>query len=637
MSEHDYADDDLSRHAPLQPLIDALDNNTSSGNLMEDCSDSCSHSPLLNTLCSGSNARIISPDIASFIKEEVTKSGLDSLSPNLANIILRTPITIPQNHPSNAMLGFEPQNKRMMRTPLPSDSEIQDLLSTYFRSFNSLYPLFQEPSLRKLFQEALVLETHLDAGSWACIHAVMAISYKLQLWNTSTPGRTVDAAWMYFNAAVRLLPDIITSGTSLRNIQALSIMSVFLQGSMHFNNALSILGIAVNQASGLTESLEPHSIISEETATQHVLYILDKEFSFQSGLPSLIKSQYPLVQPMLENNCKGFVSGQFGESQWFLQHSSSLATVTEHIYRALYSASAKDERPEYLLKLTGGLDLELEIWRNTLPPEISSSLSCSNGDNSPHRFPTALLTLMYNNCLIAIHRLEAIHCPYTGLLSRIEPSSPLLSCIRSSARRRTEAALASIHLVQHLASFDDCPFWLIPSYIVDAVLVLLTSVIIDTDDIYTLEISRAVDSAVSFIQLANDRSSGEFSQILRISSGAVEIVRKISRKRNDDIEARRRAQVAIQNSLKELHHVRERRRNQRTVQGNSELPSICRPALPSAKSETLLATAFAAPQPPHEGIQLDRPSQNRGSGLEPGTHPGRLDVDISWEDFILDI
>jgi hypothetical protein len=53
--------------------------------------------------------------------------------------------------------------------------------------------------------------------------------------------------------------------------------SVFLQGEMHFNNASSILGVAINRATGLGESLESRSVFSEETAIQYVLYVLDKE------------------------------------------------------------------------------------------------------------------------------------------------------------------------------------------------------------------------------------------------------------------------------------------------------------------------------------------------------------------------
>jgi hypothetical protein len=174
------------------------------------------------------NIPVISPDIASYIKEEVTKSEfLDSLGLNLANNILQPPIPIPQPYSSNNMLDFEPQSRRMIRISLPPPDEIQELLSVYLQSFNSLYPLFQEPTLRSLIQDALVLESHLDAGSWACVYAVMAISYKIQLWNTSTPDRTVGAAWTYFNAAMRLVPDITVSGASLRNVQALCIMVTF--------------------------------------------------------------------------------------------------------------------------------------------------------------------------------------------------------------------------------------------------------------------------------------------------------------------------------------------------------------------------------------------------------------------------
>ncbi|GKZ16466.1 hypothetical protein AbraIFM66951_000306 [Aspergillus brasiliensis] len=164
---------------------------------------------------------------------------------------------------------------------------------------------------------------------------------------------------------------------------------------------------------------------------------------------------------------------------------------------------------------------------------------------------------MYNNSVVLVHRLEVIHCPYTGLLSRIEPSSGSHRLLELSARKRDEAAASSIHLVQHLPRADRAPYWLIPSYIVESVLVLLTSITFDSDNIYTQQHIEAINSAVRVMRFAHSQFGGEFAQMLQIVFGAAEVAKRISTERNRSMVARRVTQVALDGAMSELRRYSE--------------------------------------------------------------------------------
>lgn len=372
---------------------------------------------------------------------------------------------------------------------LPPRDEIKILLDGYFRGFHPIFPVFREQTLRNLIQQTSLPEIHFDAGSWACVYMVIAISYKLQLWYKPVAQCVAGRAGLYFNAAMRLVSDIMIMGTSRRNtsvgpygmdrlasrfstgVLIWYIQSVFLRGSIHFNNASSLLGAAISQASSQDVFWEscPDDIL-EESLIYNVLYVLDKEyeiwpfpifalpnmvcfsrFSLQLGLPPTMETDHPMGARL--------VNDKTGEENFNrLRSFCSLAKIEEQIYLALFSPNAQQERPEQLLDLTSDLDQKLETWKIRHALRVGACVDCSD-DGSQYCGPCVLLHLMYNNCAMIIHGLEAIHGPYAGLLSKLEPSSPLMSLIASPARKRQEAALSSIHLVQRLHPGDGCPFW----------------------------------------------------------------------------------------------------------------------------------------------------------------------------------
>ncbi|KAF9882746.1 hypothetical protein FE257_005325 [Aspergillus nanangensis] len=479
---------------------------------------------------------------------------------------------------SSAKVQLELQDissQTILYTQLPSPVEIQSLLETYLRYFNPIFPLFQEGSLRDLINQLLLQNFDLDAGSKACAYMVIALSYKLQLGNASAEDESVAKAWFYFDAASRFLCDITIAGTSLRNVQALAAMSIFLQGSIHFNNTSRLLEAAIRQGAQLDQNHDflhgsSNMIYLREFHTVRcVLYILDKENSMHSGLPPIMK----LCNQSVEQEHFSIPLPGTDTSVSLLQHFYTLATIEEQIYQELYSVQAQGESAESLLDVVSRIDERLDSWQNTLPIEIKAGLHSTNNGSSTE-FPFVYLQIMYNNCLITIHRLEAIHCPYTGLLSRLKQASPAFRLIRLSAQKRARAAQESINICERLRINKNIPLWLLPPFVVTSEIIILISVILDLEFPVMDGGITVIDFATNFLVSVNDRYGGEFDRLLRIASGIADVARRISWKGKADSKARWVAQVALENSIRELQRgLRPRRRRELKNEMNSTLDS----------------------------------------------------------------
>ena len=122
--------------------------------------------------------------------------------------------------------GTLPKARASIR--LPPYEEARNLINRYLQHFNSIFPIFQEATLRRLVSRLYTEQELLDSGSRASGYAAIAVGYKLQLWDTTNANQVAAAAWTYFNAAMRLRPEISVIGdnaeSNFRNIQALSIM-----------------------------------------------------------------------------------------------------------------------------------------------------------------------------------------------------------------------------------------------------------------------------------------------------------------------------------------------------------------------------------------------------------------------------
>lgn len=182
---------------------------------------------------------------------------------------------------------------------------------------------------------------------------------------------------------------------------------------------------------------------------------------------------------------------------------------------------------------------------------------------------------------------------------------------------------------------------LLPSYIIESVFVFLVSIILDSGDVHTQEHIKAMDSAVSIMQLVHARSGGEFGQMVRIASGIANIAKQISSKRRHDAVSTRITQVSLEGALRELHGgLRPRARNRKKVQPDTVTGPVCRTSSIIAMSESLeTAPVVAAADlllPPCRTTEPRCRSHTYDWSSRAGVDAASTNVDIIWEDFISD-
>ncbi|KAI9035901.1 fungal specific transcription factor domain-containing protein [Aspergillus affinis] len=408
---------------------------------------------------------------------------------------------------------------------------------------------------------------------------------------------------------------------------------------MQFNDAPKVLANAIRQANDFDLNRNPPSsgvCPIEAQQTRQVLYVLDKEFSLHSGLPPMIRMSHQAADPIQHGN---------EDAGDVLRYFYSLATMEEEIYEELYSATAQERPGMDLLDASFKLERKLRTWRNELSFDTSYTDGLSSQSNQ-----AILLSLMFNNCLITIHRLPAIHCPKTGLYScHAGSNSEIAGWIDLAKKIRTEAALSCIESVQKLKVDGPWPFWLLPSPIIVSLILLLTTIIYDPETSLASQIVDSINSGVELMRMLNDKSCGEFMQMLRIAAGTANIARKLQQRSQDDIAARKIAQVALENAVMELRRgMRPRNRNQLSQQPRSSKKP---PDRMPEREELHYDTASAQPfRDDTTGIQMSTvqldPWQSLSSIGELDPSPSACDWStgnsatsglsepIIWEDFI---
>ncbi|PYH92564.1 hypothetical protein BO71DRAFT_456861 [Aspergillus ellipticus CBS 707.79] len=433
--------------------------------------------------------------------------------------------------------SFQLQDRCQGSTALPCQNEMESLLQTFFYHFNSLFPLFDQSSLIRTAERHYLGYPHPSPGEWASLNIALALSYKLQIWSSPTPQRVSSVAWLYFHNAMQMWPELSKSTNDIRSIQALVAMFIFLQGSSPFTDASRIIAVAIQLAHKLD--------IQPATLANIIISIC-----LQSGLP-----------PMMDND-SSTGTHSFDEFNLTpnnqndpLESSHSLACIEEQIYRRLYSPKSQHKPAEQLLDDMEALDKDVESWRMKFFPQAITNMGFNLGSviAVPH---IALLHFRYYNCLMTIHHMAKIHCPYNGLLSRIQNKSPFHSRIVSSARRRTIIAFACVDLLKYLSPNRPLLFWLLPYYIISALFLLLLEILGDRSHPEIHRSIEAMNSVVEFFQQVTTRTDGEFQPFFELSQRLRDISKLIESKSREQCHSQRVSVFVLQEAVNELRRTR---------------------------------------------------------------------------------
>jgi hypothetical protein len=131
---------------------------------------------------------------------------------------------------------------------LPPLEEIVPIISEYFVNFNTVIPLFHQPTFMRMLHEWYSPNSRHDNAAWAAVNIVMAMAHRCML----RPGVDLIAQGEKVSHCLRnaqsIVSDLVTREEDLLGLQVLLGMIVLFQGSRDTKPASVLIGTAVRLA-----------------------------------------------------------------------------------------------------------------------------------------------------------------------------------------------------------------------------------------------------------------------------------------------------------------------------------------------------------------------------------------------------
>ncbi|OAP58971.1 hypothetical protein AYL99_06268 [Fonsecaea erecta] len=310
---------------------------------------------------------------------------------------------------------------------LPTKEAAAQLVNNYFRTFNSIFPLFDQTSFWVLFHQQYSADPPTKRSWTGALNVVLSIGCITatdSIWNSirsSDPYYFLsvsDVTWKLFQNASSVLLDMLFHANDPMAVQTVIGMAFIMQAIMNPEGAFALLGVAarMGNALGLHRWLDGFGLSRAELEQRQrvfwILYILEKDMASRVGRPSAIDDDdigfdFPAEQSHGTGGIN--ISGAPPNHTRFypFRHMCILARIQSKVYRELYAYAARLKTTSERLESISRLDTELQEWKESFPVEIRPEhpIQC----DSEGRFPIVLLHFGYYHCLRAIHRVNAHH------------------------------------------------------------------------------------------------------------------------------------------------------------------------------------------------------------------------------------
>ncbi|KAL4885719.1 hypothetical protein BJY04DRAFT_213924 [Aspergillus karnatakaensis] len=390
----------------------------------------------------------------------------DSYQKNLTLAFSR--LAVVEGQTDTQQLSAEENEPSHTPYPLPSPSEIYQILHTFSLSTSSILPFFKD-EIESWLANGTYLDPRLpeDVTTWAALNVVLAMGYTLHLVNHPDQGNQQDfLRYMYrqyLQNALATVPRLILHAPSLTSVQALFGMATLLNSNFELPSTHGLLAIAVQQAHTLgvhRTDLADHEQNSESRTRVFWLgYILDKMYApFPNMLPipciktpNHINSRICTAQGLgpYEDEANSLIT--LPESTPSSDHQGDttsiplftlfarISIIKGRIFKAIYANAEREKhtisRPPQPDKnptpSTESLESELTTWRQSLPPGTESSIPATEPSSS--RLATVVLLLMYYQAIITLYR--PIYFSLGAAARRGRPIDiRVLACVNSARR-----------------------------------------------------------------------------------------------------------------------------------------------------------------------------------------------------------
>lgn len=315
------------------------------------------------------------------------------------------------------------------------------LVDRFFRDTGALFPFVHPHTFMETYRHTRSIGFRRFRRSWlGLLNSILTMSvFTSGSWSSTATERGAKAE-VYFTRAKALCLDQMLSGSSIETVQAMLLMSQYLQGTHRSVMTWNMHGIAVKAAFQLglhsTASLKDYSPLERETRTRtwFACVMLDRTLSMTFGRPPAIPDSYirtPLPQPysgtdILPTSEVSFDDAMsihfFVSTMWVLRLSfsihmhlltsvfpSTLYKIMWTILDQLYDCNITYSDKSVISIASEVLQIEHQLleWQASLPPLLSLTNPAEiRNDNDfclGQRF-RVILTLRHHNVRLLAHR-----------------------------------------------------------------------------------------------------------------------------------------------------------------------------------------------------------------------------------------
>lgn len=396
-----------------------------------------------------------------------------------------------------------------------------ELLGEFFEHFNTMLPIFHEPTFIHLVDLQYSDSPYGGSGWWACLNVALSLACRMRAMNSGSGinKQQDSAAWAYFKNALAVVPELVLKNTDLFTVQALVAMCIFLQGTPNPQPSFALIGAAIRSAQsiGLHKRGQGYGFnpveIEQRKRVFWVAYLVDKDVCLRSGRPPAQEfSDWNVELPSEDpEDGMGNVLLADGKTNFnIFRKMCEFAVISGDVFQNLYSVNASKQTDGELLNAVNTLDLQLEAWKESIPIELRPEHEIQSA-NPAVIVNTAVLHFAYYNCVSTIHRRSIMQGIWSSRLAEYavegRNATALNHRVFQSAALSLAAARLSVSLLKYIPQGDYSLIWLIIYYPISALITIFSNILMRPADPRARSDLELVNMVVTFLQKVTNEGS----------------------------------------------------------------------------------------------------------------------------------
>lgn len=331
----------------------------------------------------------------------------------------------PQNDPWHDRRRRHGQDPAAI-TALPSTTEIESLLDSYFATAGSVFPIIHEPSFRATYLECRRNGFTQARRTWlGLLNIMLATASCFDTDSIPSAVQRQDKASVFYNRAQELCGDLSRRVISLEMVHYLFLVVILCQGTQRSVQAWNTHGLVIRSAIALGLHSDMPSRrrdpIQDESRrrTWSVIYCLDQVLGAAFGRPTSIPDKQLQRREVVSNGSPSsashgvnfpHASGRIDLNGEFLAMSLKLYQIMGRSLADQYGSNLDNTESPLddvdSFKASGELRKALQQWVADLPPylQLIEPNSPLLSQSTPEHRARTILTMRYHNLAILIHK-----------------------------------------------------------------------------------------------------------------------------------------------------------------------------------------------------------------------------------------